>query len=54
VQLRETIAAAADDARVPDRRAHAGTVLRDIERYFEGRDDRARRPRPAPVPLPWP
>jgi hypothetical protein len=29
-------------------------VRRDIDRYFDGRDDRAQRPRPAPVPLPWP
>jgi hypothetical protein len=54
VQLRETIAAADDDTRDADWRAHGGTALRDIERYFDGRDDRARRPRPAPVPLPWP
>lgn len=33
---------------------HRAAVRRDIERYFEGRDDRAARPRPAPVPLPWP
>jgi hypothetical protein len=34
--------------------AHRRTALRDVERYFDGRDDRARRPRPAPIPLPWP
>jgi hypothetical protein len=33
---------------------HRAAVRRDIERYFDGRDDRAARPRPAPVPLPWP
>ena len=27
---------------------------RDIDVYFDGRDDRARRPRPEPIPLPWP
>jgi hypothetical protein len=35
-------------------RAHRGAVRRDIDRYFEGRDDRAARPRPAPIELPWP
>lgn len=33
---------------------HRATVRRDIDRYFDGRDDRAARPRPAPIPLPWP
>ena len=33
---------------------HRAAVRRDIERYFDGRDDRAARPRPAPIPLPWP
>jgi hypothetical protein len=35
-------------------RAHRATARRDIDRYFDGRDDRALRPRPSPVPLPWP
>jgi hypothetical protein len=35
-------------------RAHRATARRDFERYFEGRDDPARRPRPEPIPLPWP
>lgn len=34
--------------------AHRLTARRDIELYFDGRDDRARRPRPQPIPLPWP
>lgn len=34
--------------------AHVAMALRDIDRYFDGRDDPARRPRPAPIPLPWP
>lgn len=33
---------------------HRAAVRRDIDRYFDGRDDRAARPRPAPIPLPWP
>jgi hypothetical protein len=35
-------------------RAHRAAARRDIARYFEGHDDRERRPRPEPVPLPWP
>jgi hypothetical protein len=35
-------------------RAHRAAARRDIRRYFEGHDDRERRPRPAPIPLPWP
>jgi len=34
--------------------AHSATIRRDIDLYFEGRDDRENRPRPAPIPLPWP
>lgn len=34
--------------------AHRATVRRDIDRYFDGRDDPARRPRPAAIGLPWP
>ncbi|CAN5220945.1 zinc-dependent metalloprotease [soil metagenome] len=33
---------------------HRAAVRRDIDRYFDGRDDRSTRPRPAPIPLPWP
>ncbi len=33
---------------------HRAAVRRDIERYFDGRDDPAKRPRPAPIGLPWP
>ena len=33
---------------------HRATIVRDIERYFDGGDDRARRVRPQPIPLPWP
>jgi hypothetical protein len=33
---------------------HNAAILRDIDRYFDGRDDPADRPRPAPIPLPWP
>jgi hypothetical protein len=54
VRLREILSAVEESAGDADERAHRGTVLRDVERYFEGRDDRARRPRPAAVPLPWP
>jgi hypothetical protein len=35
-------------------RAHLATARRDIERYFDGRDDPAARPRPEPIRLPWP
>ncbi|MCR4341166.1 MAG: zinc-dependent metalloprotease [Gemmatimonadaceae bacterium] len=33
---------------------HRAAIRRDIERYFDGRDDPAKRPRPAPIGLPWP
>ena len=33
---------------------HRAAVRRDIERYFDGRDDPAKRPRPASIGLPWP
>lgn len=33
---------------------HRAGIRRDIERYFDGRDDPAKRPRPAPIGLPWP
>jgi hypothetical protein len=35
-------------------RAHRAAARRDIDRYFDGRDDREARPRPAPIRLPWP
>lgn len=34
--------------------AHRRMALNDIERYFDGHDDPARRPRPAAIALPWP
>lgn len=38
----------------PEDRGLRAAARRDIDHYFEGRDDRARRPRPDPIPLPWP
>jgi hypothetical protein len=38
----------------PETRGHHAAIIRDIDRYFEGRDDPDLRPRPAPIPLPWP
>ncbi|HET9384364.1 MAG TPA: zinc-dependent metalloprotease [Gemmatimonadales bacterium] len=35
-------------------RAHRAAARRDIDRYFDGRDNREARPRPAPIRLPWP
>jgi hypothetical protein len=35
-------------------RGHHAAARRDIERYFDGRDDPAARPRPEPIRLPWP
>jgi hypothetical protein len=37
-----------------EERGHRAAARRDLDRYFDGRDDPARRPRPAPIPLPWP
>ena len=37
-----------------EERGHRAVARRDIDLYFEGRDDRARRPRPESIPLPWP
>jgi hypothetical protein len=34
--------------------AHRAAARRDLERYFAGRDDPAKRPRPGPIALPWP
>lgn len=45
--------AAAIPSSSPDR-AHGAAAVRDIDRYFDGRDDPSKRPRPAPIPLPWP
>ncbi|MGI9141218.1 MAG: zinc-dependent metalloprotease [Gemmatimonadaceae bacterium] len=33
---------------------HRAAVRRDIQRYFDGRDDPAKRPRPPVIGLPWP
>ena len=33
---------------------HRAAMRRDIDRYFDGRDDPAKRPRPAIIALPWP
>jgi hypothetical protein len=35
-------------------RGNRAAIRRDIDRYFDGRDDPALRPRPEPIPLPWP
>jgi hypothetical protein len=35
-------------------RGRRAAARRDIERYFDGRDDPAARPRPEPIRLPWP
>jgi hypothetical protein len=51
-QLRQRLAA--NPGTGADERGHRAAAVRDIERYFDGRDDRAARPRPAPIPLPWP
>jgi hypothetical protein len=51
-QLRQRLAAAPGGT--PAERGHRAAAVRDIERYFDGRDDPAARPRPAPIPLPWP
>jgi hypothetical protein len=37
-----------------DERGHRLAARRDLERYFDGRDDRAARPRPVSISLPWP
>jgi hypothetical protein len=49
--LRERLTGAGGSAAA---RAHRATAVRDIDRYFDGRDDPAARPRPAPIGLPWP
>jgi hypothetical protein len=51
-QLRQRLAASLGTGN--DERGHRAAAGRDIDRYFDGRDDRAARPRPAPIPLPWP
>jgi hypothetical protein len=51
-QLRQRLAASPGTGN--DERGHRAAAGRDIDRYFDGRDDRAARPRPAPMPLPWP
>ncbi len=47
-------ALASDTGGSVEERGHRAVARRDIELYFEGRDDRARRSRPEPIPLPWP
>ena len=37
-----------------EERGHRAVARRDIDRYFDGRDDPADRPRPEPIWLPWP
>lgn len=51
-RLREQLSAA--PGTTAQDRAHRAQALRDLERYFDGRDDRALRPRPQPIRLPWP
>jgi hypothetical protein len=51
-RLRQRIAGAATGS--AEDRSHRAIARRDIERYFDGRDDRAARPRPGPISLPWP
>jgi hypothetical protein len=49
--LREHASASSSDV---ESEAHRTTARRDIERYFDGKDDPAKRPRPAVIALPWP
>jgi hypothetical protein len=51
--LRQRLAASSPGATAADQ-AHRATARRDIDRFFEGEDEQARRPRPAAIPLPWP
>jgi hypothetical protein len=51
-RLRQRLAATPGAAGVE--RGHRAAALRDVERYFDGRDDRSARPRPGPISLPWP
>jgi hypothetical protein len=37
-----------------EERGHRAAAVRDIDRFFDGRDDPAARPRPTTIPLPWP
>lgn len=53
-RLRDRLEQMKDEGLAPADAAHRATLVRDIARYFEGRDDRARRVRPQPIPLPWP
>jgi hypothetical protein len=50
-RLRDRAAGASPGA---EARGHRAAIRRDIDRYFDGRDDPALRPRPEPIPLPWP
>lgn len=47
-RLTTTVVASAEE------QGHRATARRDIDRYFDGRDDPSRRPRPERIPLPWP
>lgn len=51
-QLRDRLARSSGGS--AEEQGHRAAVRRDIELYFEGKDDRARRPRPESIPLPWP
>jgi hypothetical protein len=51
---RATRAPARGAALGAEARGHRAAIGRDIDRYFDGRDDPALRPRPDPIPLPWP
>lgn len=51
-QLRVRLTRAAGGA--AEGQAHRASARRDIEAYFDGRDDRSRRPRPEAIYLPWP
>jgi hypothetical protein len=54
-RLRRAVAAAPGvSAQDQATRAHRAAARRDIDRYFDGRDERDARPRPAPIRLPWP
>jgi hypothetical protein len=45
---------ASESGTTPEERGLRAAARRDLDRYFDGRDDRARRPRPELIPLPWP
>ncbi|CAN5856487.1 zinc-dependent metalloprotease [soil metagenome] len=51
-QLRQRLVASPGSGNAE--RGNRAAAVRDIDRYFDGRDDPAARPRPSPIPLPWP